>query len=350
MKVAGAHGEVFTPSAVRRIFKVSRGIPRLINIVADRALLAAYTQDKSKIDSRLVRQSAAEVFGKLAGRRWWPWAVATAGVAAFAMTTVTYYDAENTNDPQFAKTALRGSDALAATDAASQTGIDPPSAQPDVDSGAGEPVFESRLLASLLGSPDFPTDPITATRELFRLWNANYDPNRGTACTQAESQQLKCLFLSRGSLGELRRLNRPVILTLTDTHGDRHQVVLTGLDYSGAVLSVGDRRERIDIAELTHYWYGENLLLWKPMVQGIDLAPGTRGDAVGWLRESMRQVLNVAVPSDDPLYFDAELAETVREFQRRNRLTVDAVVGAQTQIVIQTALHLPDVPKLSEDL
>jgi general secretion pathway protein A len=348
MKVAGAHAEVFTPSAVRRIFKVSRGIPRLINIVADRALLAAYTQEKSKIDGRLVRQAAAEVFGKRADRRWWPWVATAAGIAAFAMTTVTHYGGGDADDLQLAGLALTGADTPALA-AAPETANGSPPVPPHIESVADERKPEPGLLETLLGSPDFFTDPVTATRELFRLWNASYDPNRGTACTQAESQRLKCLFLSRGSLGDLRRLNRPAILTLTDIHGAKHQVVLSGLDYSQAVLFVGDREEHIDIAELTHYWYGENLLLWKPVLQGTDLVPGTRGDDVVWLRESMQRISGTAIVSDDPLYFDAELAEAVREFQRRHRLSVDGVVGAQTQIVIQTELGFPGVPKLSED-
>jgi general secretion pathway protein A len=63
----------------------------------------------------------------------------------------------------------------------------------------------------------------------------------------------------------------------------------------------------------------------------------------------MQRISGTAIVSDDPLYFDAELAEAVREFQRRHRLSVDGVVGAQTQIVIQTELGFPGVPKLSED-
>jgi peptidoglycan hydrolase-like protein with peptidoglycan-binding domain len=92
-----------------------------------------------------------------------------------------------------------------------------------------------------------------------------------------------------------------------------------------------------------------NLLLWKPMLLDTDsLAPGVRGDGVRWLRDSLRQILHTPIPTVDPLYFDDELAARVREFQRRHRLTVDAVVGAQTQIVIQTELGLPGIPLLTD--
>jgi general secretion pathway protein A len=74
MRVAGAQHEVFRPGALRALHKFSGGIPRLINVVADRALLAGYTIDSPRISARLVRRAAAEVFGGTR-RRWWPYPV-----------------------------------------------------------------------------------------------------------------------------------------------------------------------------------------------------------------------------------------------------------------------------------
>jgi general secretion pathway protein A len=71
LRVAGAQSDVFTKSAIRMLFKRSRGIPRLINVIADRALLAAYTQDRRSVDGALVARSAAEGFG--AQRTRGPW-------------------------------------------------------------------------------------------------------------------------------------------------------------------------------------------------------------------------------------------------------------------------------------
>jgi general secretion pathway protein A len=73
MRVAGAQHDIFSPGAIRELFRRSGGVPRLINVVADRALLAGYTLDSPKISGRLVRQAAAEVFGVNRRRRWWPY-------------------------------------------------------------------------------------------------------------------------------------------------------------------------------------------------------------------------------------------------------------------------------------
>lgn len=72
MRVAGAQHEVFSAGAVRRLFRYSGGVPRLINVIADRALLAGYTMDAPAISARIVRRAAAEVFGRSPRRRWWP--------------------------------------------------------------------------------------------------------------------------------------------------------------------------------------------------------------------------------------------------------------------------------------
>ena len=83
MRVAGASGSVFRPAAIREIFRRSKGVPRLINVVADRALLAAYAKESRRIDRRLVRRAAAEVFGDHRAGTWRR--RLAAGVAAVAL-------------------------------------------------------------------------------------------------------------------------------------------------------------------------------------------------------------------------------------------------------------------------
>ena len=54
LEVAGGRGGViFSRRALKRIYRYSRGLPRLINAACDRALLAGYTRDKARISSRI---------------------------------------------------------------------------------------------------------------------------------------------------------------------------------------------------------------------------------------------------------------------------------------------------------
>ncbi|HEY6452134.1 MAG TPA: AAA family ATPase, partial [Steroidobacteraceae bacterium] len=63
LRVAGATTDIFTRSALRELYRVSGGVPRVINIVCDRALLGAYTQELHQVPGSLVRRAGAEVFG-----------------------------------------------------------------------------------------------------------------------------------------------------------------------------------------------------------------------------------------------------------------------------------------------
>jgi general secretion pathway protein A len=75
MAVAGMNSPLpfDRPSRVR-IHEWSRGVPRRINLLCDRALLGAYSAGKSRVDVEIVDKAAAEVFDKASGRGlagWW---------------------------------------------------------------------------------------------------------------------------------------------------------------------------------------------------------------------------------------------------------------------------------------
>src|SRR5579862_996446 len=72
LRVAGATADIFTQGALREIHHISRGIPRVINIISDRALLGAYTQDLHQIPASLVRRASAEVFDQEVAPSWMP--------------------------------------------------------------------------------------------------------------------------------------------------------------------------------------------------------------------------------------------------------------------------------------
>src|SRR5512139_2783536 len=88
MRVAGATAEVFTPSALREIHRLSGGIPRVINVICDRALLGAFTQEDHRAGAALVRRAASEVYGRPVPAPWLKWATAAAVVAALALVAV----------------------------------------------------------------------------------------------------------------------------------------------------------------------------------------------------------------------------------------------------------------------
>ena len=63
LRVAGSEGQFFTPEALDRIFERSKGVPRLINVLADRALLAAFVRGSSIVEAALIEEAQADLEG-----------------------------------------------------------------------------------------------------------------------------------------------------------------------------------------------------------------------------------------------------------------------------------------------
>jgi len=152
----------------------------------------------------------------------------------------------------------------------------------------------------------------------------------------------------RGSIAQLKLINRPAILSLVDANGASRQVVLAGLDGDRTQLLIGASAVETTIADLADYWFGEFIVLWRPQAGALrPLRAGMRGDDVRWLRQGLQQLggLPASVVSHD--FFDADLERLVEDFQRSRRLAVDGVAGVQTQLVLDAALGLPGTPTLA---
>ena len=67
--MADARNEIFSATGMREVFKRSGGIPRLVNLIGDRALLGAYTLGKNEVDRKIVRRAAVELKGSGVGAK-----------------------------------------------------------------------------------------------------------------------------------------------------------------------------------------------------------------------------------------------------------------------------------------
>jgi general secretion pathway protein A len=343
MRIAGATAEAFTPSALREVHRLANGVPRVINVICDRALLGAFTQEDHRVGAALVRQAASEVYGRPIPAPWLKWATTAAVAAAVTLVAVglaSLWSARRAVPvavaPQPTDTAPAASGAPGAlTATAPATG---PAATPAPQPAVG--------LDELLASHANDTTTEAALAQLFALWGITYDASRGRGCDQAARQDLECLF-QKGSWAQLRTLNRPAILTLTDDVGRTHQVVLTALDDESATFELGGELRTVPIATASRYWFGDFLLLWRPpMAVAKALVPGMRGADVKWLRESLRAAQGLpATPGGGDAY-DDDLTRLVQDFQRQHRLTVDGVAGVQTQIVLDTVIGATGSPTI----
>ena len=341
LRVAGATSDVFTAGALREVHRLSGGIPRVINVICDRALLGAFTREEHRVTGRLIRQAASEVYGRPVLAPWVRWIAVAGGVAAIALLGVATWQVlplRGADEPVAAAVAPPPSDAATEVPAAA------PAAAPAIDVPA-VPIV--RDLQAILALAPGETTTDAAFAELLRLWGASYEPGAGQPCNQVADQGLQC-FADLGTLAQLKLINRPAILSLTDPSGIEHQVVLEGLDGDVAHVAVGGSRYHVSVAELASHWFGEFLVVWRPTIPlAKQLRVGMRGDDVRWLRDALASLEGTAVRAERPDVFDAELERLVQDFQRSRRLTVDGIAGVQTQLVLDSAVGSAGSPTLS---
>jgi general secretion pathway protein A len=323
LRVAGATREIFSNGALREIQRLSGGVPRLVNIISDRALLGAFTEDRHLVSASVVRRAAGEVFGRSFQPRWLPW-TAAAGVAVLAVAGAALLL------PRFLEARAPAPVMAAAPAPVPAPAPKPP--PPDLD--------------KLLATYGAETDPDNAFNKLFALWSLRYVAGTVDPCSQAQQAGLECLT-QRGSLAQLRLFNRPAVLNVIDSSGHAHQVVLAGLDDEHAQVDLGGAQREIGIGDLAQSWFGDYVLLWRPAAGGSQpLALGARNARVRWLRDSLRRVNGLPAESVPNDRFDPELVTLVEDFQRKKRLAVDGIAGVQTQVALDAALNDAATPFL----
>jgi general secretion pathway protein A len=327
LQVAGATSDIFTERALQAVHRTSRGIPRLINIISDRALLGAYTKAEHEIGPALIHEAAAEVAGQATPAARWKWVALAGGVIAIAAMSALWYWRSSQSAPVKPPVAQ-----AASSSAASVTVIKPPAA---LDAGQALQQYASS------------TGTDNAFTTLFALWGSQYKAGETRSCEQAIAQGLECVF-QKGSWELVRSLNRPAILQLTDDQGVAHQAVLIGLDNVVARLMLDTQMVSVTLASLSRYWNGDYLLLWRPKVQGQKaLNVGMRGAEVLWLRRSLAKLKGQPAPGKASNVFDDELVAALADFQRAHRLHADGVAGVQTQIALDAATGDDGSPTLA---
>jgi general secretion pathway protein A len=343
LRVAGALGEIFEGGAKREVFRLTDGVPRLINVICDRALLGAYSREQRRVNRGLVRRAAAEIRGQASSMPWLRWAMPALAAVAVAVVGASLWSF--LGDPQPVASSAENP---ARMQAQNKPAVDPAPAPPPVEPASEpepapepEPSLDEQLLLA-----EGLTGENAAFQALFELWGLEFEG--GDICEQAPQTGHACL-VSRGSWSSLRQLDRPAILTLTDSRGDTHQVVLTAMHGDTAELSIAGVTVTHPVASVTDMWFGQYALIWKPPNgRAFALGPGSKSRNVVWLRESLLAIDDRyrADPLDSD-EFDATLEQRVREFQRDHRLDVDGLVGRQTQIIINSLLAGDGTPRLT---
>ncbi|OFZ66091.1 MAG: hypothetical protein A2V79_02035 [Betaproteobacteria bacterium RBG_16_56_24] len=314
--ISGTQRQLFPLALMGQLYRLSGGIPRIINVLCDRALLGTYAQSRERVDGATLKQAAREVFhNPMAQHRMMRPLLAGLLLAGAVLAVAMYQPDEQTPAPSKA----------------------------EVESAAARPAV---TLPDVLEWPA--SHPLSRSEEmayvaLFKAWGAEY--KNGDKCSQAEALGLRCLS-ARGGLDELRRLNLPAVLLMQDRQGQKFNATLTRLDERSATFAAGAETRTVSLSAFAEQWSGHYTLLWRmPPVAKKKLRPGDRGPDVAWLGKRLAQLDGKAAQTTNDQVFDATMMRQVKQFQLAQGLIPDGSVGPQTMMHLSGATDMT-VPKL----
>lgn len=377
--VAGTQEELFLPEAITEIHKRTRGVPRLINVLCDRALLGAYGSHQHRVSAELVRGAALEVLGQerdgvLGDRRTGGWsrldrrtrgglpllsltwfegvlialALMIGGALIYQTIVRRVQSASPTAATQGPAPASAPVSHAAAPSAAAPATATPSAAVPATSAprspltSSPAPVVKPPSATAMKNVLAITQNLQQLTGQLIRLWDVGVRVGTGdNVCRTLRRQGIEC-YKTTGGLKDLRQMDRPAILTVTDDAGATKYVLVTQLTEDRARLETPKGGVDVSIVDLSRAWNGEIFLLWRRETKEVQLGPGQRGPSVVWLRQRLAEMMSKpAVRSDR---YDDGLKEEVRLFQEARELFADGVVGIRTRIALSDSA--PGTPNL----
>ncbi len=354
LTIAGVGDDLFTPSALKLVYYITGGVPRRINTLCERALLAVFTSGSKKVSMRMVWRASREIKGRYGWKKTGQWVIASllmltsAGVAWWVSSLV---------DPQNSTTdTLAGpvEDIVRITKSTQEKDLGQLDS-PKATEVLSEIVLSNEQKQSLSmsvanGSPllveaatfDEPgtLKQQTLHQKLFQLWGRTVGTDvEQDICHQAMLMGLRCLSGLTNWEG-LMRLDRPFLCQLK-MEDLAKPVLVKKMRAEELLVDVGDGEVWIGKNDFIEQWEGAFVMLWRPPPGGALIGPGSSGVVVTWLRERLSLADAQPVPSIVGVdQFDDELKVRLQRFQRAGGLTADGIAGAWTMILLNN-LHLP---------
>src|SRR5207249_3758025 len=270
---------VFTRPALRLVYRISRGVPRVVNMVAHRSLVAAFAAERRVVNAACVRQAYREI-GALplaaaapASRRT-AWAAAAVGawlgVVALGVVALAWRPelrlggATESPAPSAVATPAEETPAPAVAEATPP----PPAAEPSPPAPAADPappVTPADEVERRLASHDAPTSMRAAVGAILAAWHARplaADEPVDLAQVAARRGLEDLPLVGNGSM--LRLLDLPAILELRIPGADQPRAVaLTGMSDGRSVLVIDGSPTPVDAAFLDRHWFGAAHVLWR---------------------------------------------------------------------------------------
>ena len=367
--VAGLVGPLpFDKKALARIYALSRGVPRRINLLCGRSLLGAYASAKMQVDRITLNKAAHEVFGadapansaaqrnatqtlerQSASKAWLPvllssvlggvFGAAVVGAVSFSVFNRTSTDTVAAAGAAAVHAVVADTASTALALAASAPKASPSAlVEPPASLLISETDFEAAIAASTATQNQ-------AWRGLGPLWGVKLEST--DACGAAQAQGVFCYVKQPVSLLLIRQLDRPGFLTLTNKNGRSAYALLTGLTADTATLTLDKTLLTVPLVLLSETWNGSFSTLWRRPINMGGTSQGQVTDAATpWLAG---QLALLAKNKDKPDVMQAGKTPSIRDrvtsFQIIQGLPADGQAGPLSMMQLNRANALSE-PKL----
>ena len=296
--VAGGEGKVsFTAPALAAVHRGSGGIPRLVNLICDRALLAGYVGGTRVIEAPMVRRAAREASGATHARRRVPILAGAAAAVVLALSIAAW------------RSRPVGAEAAAPAP--------PPATVMAAHAEAPAPATPGR--ASALA-------PVVASLPRGASWNAALGEVQ--ALWGVDGLERTVL---RTHMDQVRRLDLPAVLEMFHPgRADTCYLALLRIEGEEALVSTGAGAPlRVPLAELDRLWTRQAVFLWRDF--DALSADGDPARTEAWARQALARIG----------YDEPDLAGAVSRFQRDAELAPDGVIGRRTLMTLYALAQYP---------
>ncbi len=314
-RVAISHGQpdIFKSAAIHRIFQLSSGIPRLINLICDRSLLGAYANNTRQVTKSIVNQAAHEIDSRLISVQRKTRLTTLISVLIFSIVFAAFFHSREWNRLNFLKNLP----------------VSVTSKQQDkmVISGPvnhQNPARQKAEFRTYIQHSDLTLQ--RAFKSLLKHWNLAQ--TKSLDCTQLA---LNCLA-DTTSWAELVSLHRPAIMEFPLEKLNKHYLLLISVKNGQPVFMNDDTEISFSLEEVISIWQGKFLMLWKSPYEKVNIIyPHQHSPAVIWLRKQF----DLSTGGEHADYFDGDLLLKVQGFQASHQLLADGIAGPRTIIHLQ---------------
>ena len=387
LNVALGKGKVrFSRQAVEMVYRYARGMPRMINVVANRTLLIAFTKSTKKITPKIVQLAVSDIGNLVPIESWadkfWKLVLPSGLAAGLIFFAINFFAL-----PDYNKNAPGGKDIPALIqenpiDLSAPGELVPrPSApssrvihpvplassrrveifpktetvdnesftlQRRIPSNGPLSILYPEKLVTYLSSLTLVESKLEAVKWILQAWNLNTGNLQGL--TEADLEMIEedyqlSSFEVNGTLARLKKLNYPAFLeiALPNAQGTKYLALVSIQGDTGVFGSV-DKIE-MPLSIIDSLWTRKAIILWKDFENLPEsLGIGYRGKEAIWLQKNLR-LLGYFQGREAPLY-GPKTVQAMMKLQRNNSIKDDGIFNTDSKLLLYNLLQIYSTPKL----